>query len=68
MGGLTLICFARASYVELDPATTQSAHEPILGANFESEWGPEILLNMSLIIRFGGHVTIKKGLILRFGE
>ncbi len=33
----------------------------ILGANFESEWGPEILLNLSLIIRFGGHVTIKKG-------
>ncbi len=33
----------------------------ILGANFESESGPEILWNVSLIIRFGGHVTIKKG-------
>ena len=32
----------------------------ILGANFESESGPAILLNVSLIIRFGGHVTIKK--------
>ena len=29
MGGLTLICFARASYAELDPGTTQSAHEPL---------------------------------------
>ena len=28
MGGLALICFARASYAELDPGTTQSAHEP----------------------------------------
>jgi hypothetical protein len=28
MGGLTLICFARASSAELDPATTHSAHEP----------------------------------------
>jgi hypothetical protein len=29
MGGLTLICFARASYAELDPGTTQSVHEPL---------------------------------------
>jgi hypothetical protein len=29
MGGLTLICFARASYAELDPSTTQNAHEPL---------------------------------------
>jgi hypothetical protein len=28
MGGLTLICCAHASYAELDPGTTQSAHEP----------------------------------------
>src|SRR6266699_4584992 len=28
MGGLTLICFACASYAELDPGTTQCAHEP----------------------------------------
>src|SRR5437660_8393191 len=28
MGGLASSCFARASYAELDPATTQSAHEP----------------------------------------
>ena len=33
----------------------------ILGANFSSESGPEIPLNVSLIIRFGGHVTTKKG-------
>jgi hypothetical protein len=33
----------------------------ILGANFSSESGPEISLNVSLIIRFGGHVTTKKG-------
>jgi hypothetical protein len=31
MGGLTLICCARASYAELDPGTTQSAHEPLFG-------------------------------------
>jgi hypothetical protein len=30
MGELTLICFARASYAELDPGTTQSVHEPLL--------------------------------------
>src|SRR5258706_36251 len=35
--------------------------EPILGANFSSESGPEIPLNLSLLIRFGGHVTMKKG-------
>ena len=28
MGVLASSCFARASYAELDPATTQSAHEP----------------------------------------
>jgi hypothetical protein len=28
MYGLALTCFARASYAELDPATTQSVHEP----------------------------------------
>src|SRR6266566_1098881 len=33
----------------------------ILGANFESESGPEIPLNMSLILKFGGHVTTKQG-------
>ncbi len=33
----------------------------IFGANFSSESGPEIPVNVSLIIRFGGHVTIKKG-------
>ncbi len=33
----------------------------ILGANFSSESGPEIPLNLSLLIRFGGHVTMKKG-------
>src|SRR6266568_7619268 len=32
MGGLILIYFARASYAELDPATTQSVHEPKKGA------------------------------------
>src|SRR6266699_3104775 len=32
----------------------------ILGANFASESGPEIPLNVSLLIRFGGHVTMKK--------
>lgn len=30
MGGLTLIYFARASYAELDPGTTQCAYEPHL--------------------------------------
>src|SRR6266496_3064909 len=33
----------------------------ILGANFESESGPEIPLPTSLIIKFGGHLTPKKG-------
>src|SRR5205823_4143498 len=33
----------------------------ILGANFSSESGPEILLLVSLIIKFRGHVTTKKG-------
>ena len=33
----------------------------ILGANFSSESGPEILLNRSLLLKFGGHVTTKKG-------
>jgi hypothetical protein len=33
----------------------------ILGTNFSSESGPEILLNVSLLVRFGGHVTTKKG-------
>ena len=33
----------------------------ILGANFSSESGPEIPLNVSLLIRFGGQVTTKKG-------
>ena len=33
----------------------------ILGANFESEWGPEIPLNVELLNTFGGHVTMKKG-------
>ena len=33
----------------------------ILGANFESESGPEIPLNVSLLNKFGGHVTMKKG-------
>src|SRR6266496_2038970 len=50
----------------------------ILGANFESESGPEIPLPTSLIIKFGGHLTPKKGstwllltkkrVSLRFGE
>ena len=50
----------------------------ILGANFESERGPEIPLTVSLLIKFGGHVTMKKGttwflitkkgLILTFGD
>src|SRR5713226_8674570 len=31
MGGLTLMCFARASYAELDPGTTQCAYEPFFG-------------------------------------
>jgi hypothetical protein len=35
----------------------------ILGTNFSSESGPEILLNVSLLVRFGGHVTTKKGLM-----
>ena len=33
----------------------------ILGANFESEWGPEIPVTVSLLNKFGGHVTMKKG-------
>src|SRR5215472_3097120 len=33
----------------------------ILGTNFSSESGPKIPLNVSLLIRFGGHVTTKKG-------
>src|SRR5262249_52724807 len=33
----------------------------ILGTNFSSESGPEILLTVSLLSRFGGHVTMKKG-------
>src|SRR6266702_832845 len=33
----------------------------ILGTNFSSEPGPKIPLNVSLLIRFGGHVTTKKG-------
>jgi len=33
----------------------------ILGANFSSESGPEIPLNVSLLIRFGGQLTTKKG-------
>jgi hypothetical protein len=33
----------------------------ILGANFSLESGPEIPLNVSLLIRFGGHMTLKKG-------
>src|SRR6266567_1143852 len=33
----------------------------ILGTNFSSESGPEIPLNVSLLLRFGGHVTTKKG-------
>jgi hypothetical protein len=32
----------------------------ILGANFSPESGPEIPLNVSLLLRFGGHVTTKK--------
>jgi uncharacterized protein YqjF (DUF2071 family) len=33
----------------------------ILGANFSSGLGPQIPLNVSLLSRFGGHVTTKKG-------
>ena len=33
----------------------------ILGANFSSESGPEILLNVALLLKFGGHMTTKKG-------
>lgn len=33
----------------------------ILGANFSSESGPEILVNMSLLLKFGGHMLTKKG-------
>jgi hypothetical protein len=33
----------------------------ILGTNFSSESGPEILLNVSLLLRFGGQMTTKKG-------
>ena len=33
----------------------------ILGTNFSSGSGPEIPLNVSLLIRFGGHVTTKQG-------
>src|SRR6266567_4383969 len=33
----------------------------ILGTNFSSESGPKIPLSVSLLIRFGGHVTTKKG-------
>ena len=40
----------------------------ILGANFSSESGPEIPLNVSLIIRFGGHVTTKKGITWLFAN
>ncbi len=48
MGGLTLLCFARASYAELDPGTTQSVHEPSTAytsnlylpqsVNLENQW------------------------------
>src|SRR5713101_433213 len=34
--------------------------EPILGANFSPGSGPEIPLNVSLLLRFGGQVTTKK--------
>ena len=40
----------------------------ILGANFSSESEPEILVNMSLLLKFGGHMLTKKGIILTFGE
>src|SRR6266700_6581626 len=33
----------------------------ILGTNFSSESGPKIPLNVSLLLRFGSHVTTKKG-------
>jgi len=38
----------------------------ILGANFSSESGPEIPLSVSLLIRFGGQLTTKKGNRLAF--
>ena len=40
---------------------TQLYLSMILGANFESELGPAIPLNVSLILRFGSHLTTKKG-------
>ena len=40
----------------------------ILGANFESETGPAILLHVSLLITFGGHLTTKKRNTLTFCE
>jgi hypothetical protein len=33
----------------------------ISGANFSSGSGPAIPLHVSLLLRFGGHVTTKKG-------
>jgi len=37
---------------------TYSGGVPILGANFESESGPAIPLNVSLLIKFGDHPSI----------
>ena len=45
-------------------ASQRSCHmylSMILGTNFSSGSGPEIPLNVSLLIRFGGHVTTKQG-------
>ncbi len=40
----------------------------ISGTNFESEWGQLLPVGLTMIIRFGGHLTTKKGNHLTFAN
>ena len=40
----------------------------ISGTNFESEWGQLFPIRLTMISRFGGHLTMKKGNQLAFAN
>ncbi len=40
----------------------------ISGTNFESEWGQLFPIRLTMIIRFGGHLTMKKRNQLAFAN
>ncbi len=58
---MTLPAYTRTREVDVLPLGSGPMYlSMILGTNFSSESGPEIPLTVSLLIRFGGHVTTKK--------